>query len=153
MQPPKKKRTPREDLAEYAMRLLDDPNNINDPAFASARLEMARELFKAHIKGNVQVSPRTAMIVGTVSLLGIGGFAGYTALHFSRTILYSVLSVCLLFAVLLIVLLLALCGKMADTVVAKILTHMPDKAMVKLGWMHSGDGKEDTAVSAKVKPE
>ena len=153
MQPPKKKRTPRENLAEYAMSLLEDPNNINDPAFASARLEMARDLFKAHIKGNVQVSPRTAMFVGTVSLLGIGGFGAYTALHFNRTIFYSVLSVCLLFAILLIVLLLALCGKMADTVVAKILTHLIDKAMAKLGWGRTGDGEAETAVSGKVKPE
>jgi hypothetical protein len=73
MQPPKKKRTPRENLGEYAMRLLEDPNNSNDPAFAELRREMARKLLDAHIKGNVQVSPRTAMIVGTPSLLGIGG--------------------------------------------------------------------------------
>jgi hypothetical protein len=153
MQPPEKKRTPRENLGEYAMRLLEDPNNSNDPAFAELRREMARKLLDAHIKGNVQVSPRTAMIVGTPSLLGMGGFAVYAALHFTRTIFYPVLGVCLLFAILLIVLLLALCGVMADTVVAKILTHTIDKAMAKLGWGHSGDEKHETAVSAKVKPE
>jgi hypothetical protein len=153
MPPPKKKRTPRENLGEYAMRLLEDPNNSQDPAFGELRLEMARELFKAHIKGNVQVSPRTAMVVGTISLFCIGGFAAYAALHFSRTIFNPVLGVCLIFAVLLIVLLLALCGLMADTVVAKILTHTVDKAMAKLGWGHSDDEKPSTPILPKVKPE
>lgn len=114
------------------MRLLADPNNSNDPAFVELRIEAARKLLDAHIKGNVQVSPRTAMLVGTLSLIGIGGFDSYIALHYPRPVFLPVLLVCVLFAVFLVVLLLALCGVMADTVVAKILTHAIDKVAAKL---------------------
>jgi hypothetical protein len=125
------KRTPKDNLAEYGMQLMNDSKNSENPALTQLRIEMIPKLFDAHIKGNVQVSPRMALFVAVPVLGLLLGTPVYAALHSSRSVV-PVTVVCLLGALVFIVFILAICGKMSDGVVARLISGMFNKLVAKL---------------------
>jgi hypothetical protein len=129
--PPPKKRTPKDDLFEYGMRLLQDAENSSNPELVRLRTEAARKFFDVHLKGSARVSPRLALGLGLPVLLVLAGICIYSAIEHSGVVFACVLTACLLFALVILVLLLALCGVMGDSTVAKVVLGMFDKVIEK----------------------
>jgi hypothetical protein len=127
MQPPKR-RTPKDNFAEYGLRLLEDGENSTNPEFIDLRKKYIAEYFNAHLKANAPLSPRAALSAGLVAIVVLAAVATYSAMEQTRAVFILVLVVCLLFAALVILFVLALSGRMRDTVVGKVLLGIIEKA-------------------------
>jgi hypothetical protein len=125
-----KKPSPKDSLAEYGLRLLNDAENSSNPALVQLRVEMIPKFFAAHISGNVQVSPRSALLVALPVLAILSGIPIYSAIKGSPSVT-SVTVICLLFSLVFIVFMLAICGKMSDSVVGRLISGMFNKLIAK----------------------
>jgi hypothetical protein len=130
--PPLERKSPKSDFFERGRQLFRDAENSGDPELARLRIEAGKRYFELDAKGGARVSPRRALTVGVIVLLILVGICVYVDVKLSGIVVMSVLLTCLLFALLIIVMLLALCGVMKDTAVAELISGMYDKTLGKL---------------------
>jgi len=129
--PQSKKRTPKDNLAEYGMQLLNDAENSRNPELVRLRIEIIDKLFDAHLKASAPVSPRMALYITIPALAALALISIYTAMTQTQAVYISVTSVAILFALIFIVFMLALCGKMSDTVTGKLISGMFEKVVTR----------------------
>lgn len=125
--PPRK--TAKEEFFERGRQLLEDAENSVNPQFAKLRAKAAKRYFDADVKGGARVSTGLALALGLPVLLLLAAVCIYVDLNFSGGVVWTVLVACLTFAILIMLLLLALAGLMAGTVVAKVMLGMFDKVV------------------------
>jgi len=131
--PPPEPKSPSSDFFERGRQLFQDAENSNDPELRKLRIKSAKRYFHLDLKGGTRVSPRQAMRVGVgVALLFVGACI-YVGIKLNGVIASFVLAVCLLFFLVIVLTLLALCGILGDTVVAGAISNMYDKTIGKVG--------------------
>jgi hypothetical protein len=139
MPPHKKKATPKDDFFEHGRQLLQDAENSTNPKFAKLRAKAAKRYFDAHVKGGARISTGLALGVGLPVLLVMAVPCVYAGITFSASIFWFVLIACVTFALIILLLLLALTGLMGDTVVAKVMVGIFDELMATFRKTNSDD--------------
>ena len=140
MPPHKKKTTPKEDFFEHGRQLLQDADNSTNPKLATLRAKAGKRYLEAHLKGSARISPGLALGVGLPVLLVLAGTCVYAGVKFSAAIFWFVLIACVTFALIILLLLLALTGLMGDTVVAKVMLGILDKVIARFSKVQSDGG-------------
>ena len=129
MPPRKPKPTPRDDFFEHGRQLLQDAENSQNPKFAKLRARAAKRYFVAHVRGGARISTGIALGVGLPVMLALAGVSIYVGIKFSGMVVWFVLITAVAFAMLIMLLLLALAGLMGDTLVAKVMLGIFDKLL------------------------
>lgn len=142
MPPHKKKTTPKDDFFERGRQLLQDSENSTDPKLAKLRAKAGKRYLEAHLKGGAKISPGLALGVGLPVLLVLAATCVYVGIEFSPAIFWFVLITCVVFALIVLLLLLALTGQMGDTVVAKVMLGMFDKLLATFRKTKPDESKE-----------
>jgi hypothetical protein len=127
MPPHKKKPTPKDEFFEHGRQLLKDAENSTNPKFAKLRAKAAKRYFDADVKGGARISTGLALAVGLPIILLLAGICIYAAIKLSTAVVWFVLIACIAFALIIMLLLLALTGLMGDTLVAKVMLGIFDK--------------------------
>lgn len=122
--PPRNRRTPKDEFVTHGLRLLEDAENSKDPVLVALRMKYVEKFFDAHLKANAAVSPRAAFCTTALVLLLLTGITLYSAMEQSQAVFVSVAITCVAFALVFVLAALALCGKMGDTVVGRVILGM-----------------------------
>jgi len=136
---PRKLKSPKSEFFECGRQLFQDAENSTDPVLARLRAEAGKKYFDLDLTGGARVSPRRALTVGVLVILFLAGICILVDIKLSGVVVGCVLTTCLLFALLIVVLLLALCGVMGDTAVAGVISGMYDKTLGKFGKTEAKD--------------
>lgn len=129
MPPHKKKPTPKDEFFERGRQLLQDAENSKNPKFAKLRARAGKRYLDADVKGGARISTGLALGLGLPTMLLLAGTPVVVAFEFSSAVFWLVLIACVTFALIILLLLLALSGLMADTLVAKVMLGMFDKLL------------------------
>jgi|ERR1700722_8369676 len=127
MQPPKKPSTPKENFFDDGRKLLKDSENSTNPKLAKLRAKAGKRYLEAHLKGGARISTGTALAFGLPVLLVLAGVCIYAGIKLSTGVFWLVLIASVTFAILIMLMLLALAGLMRDTQVSKVMLGMFDK--------------------------
>lgn len=117
-------RSPKKDLAEYGIRLLNDAENSTNPELIKLREKYVAKYLDAHLKANTTISSRTAVAVTVPILMFLLAFCVYAAVKLSHSAFISIVAVSMLFALLLVLFMLAISGHLGENVVADAIVKM-----------------------------
>jgi hypothetical protein len=138
--PPPKKCNPKDDFFNRAQKLLADAENSSDPALKNLRLEMAKRYFAQDSLGAATISPRHVLYSGIPALVALAVISLYAAMRLTGTVFAAVLVACSFFAIIVVVLMLALTGIMTENTISKLLVSLWSKTLSKFGHPpHQGD--------------
>jgi preprotein translocase subunit Sec61beta len=131
--PPPKKCNPKDEYFARGQKLLTDAENSSDPALKKLRLEMAKRYFAQDSLGAATLSPRHVFYTGIPVLLVLAAISLYAAMRLSGTVFAAVLVACSFFAIIVVVLILALTGIMTENTISKLLVNLWSKTLSKFG--------------------
>jgi hypothetical protein len=134
-----KKVNPKEEYFDRGQKLLTDAENSSDPVLNDLRVKMAKRYFAADTLGRATVSPLHVFYTGIPVLLVLAGLSLYAAMRLSGAAFGAVLVVCVFFAIIVVILMLALTGVMTENTVSKLLLNMWAKTLSKFGNLSKRD--------------